>query len=398
MVVVGSGPAGSTTAKFLSEIGVNVLLIDKDKFPRDKPCGGGLPYRVLDRFKYVKDSDLIESYTYGGIAYSSLLKYKAMVQKKKPVGAMIIRKKFDYGLVKLATESGANFIEGKTVEDIKVSKEKAKVILNDKTEIDSKIVVGADGIRSVIAKKMGLASIKRDIGLCVFQEYKVDEKSIDRLFGKKRICHTHINFQNISGYGWVFPKKQHINIGIVKLSSDQNMPNKMNLLKVYKDYFNILKKTKIIPENVKIGQCKGGTLPLAPLEKTYSNRVILVGDAAGFINPITGEGIYYAMSSGEIAAKIISESLKMDDCSEKFLSKYSKNCNKDFGRDIEILLSTTKGMRSQTDKFIRLAGKDEKLADIALSIIQGSLSIYDYRWKLIRRYLYAKIKDLFSIK
>lgn len=347
----------------------------------------------------MKDRDLIETYTYGGFAYSSSLKYNVMVQKKEPLGAMIVREKFDYGLVKLAVDSGADFIDGKTVEDIKISRDKTKAILDDKTEVDSEIVVGADGIWSIVAKKMGLASTKRNTGLCVFQEYKLDEQIIDRLFGKERMCHIHIKFQDIPGYGWVFPKKQDLNIGVVNLSPDTDMSKtNTSLLNVYKDYFNFLKKTKVIPENLKIGRCKGGALPLAPLEKTYGDRVILVGDAAGFINPISGEGIYYAMSSGENAAKIISEALENGDTGERFLSKYQKNWKKDFGGEIEILLGINKNLERQTEKFIRLASKDEKLADIVLSILHGSLSIYEYRWKLMRRYLYVSFKDLFSKK
>ena len=65
-VVVGAGPAGSTAAKFLSEKGVKVLLLDKSKFPRDKPCGGGMSVGLLKRFKYIEENDLIESYSYGG--------------------------------------------------------------------------------------------------------------------------------------------------------------------------------------------------------------------------------------------------------------------------------------------------------------------------------------------
>ncbi len=391
VVVVGSGPAGSTTAKFLSEKGVKVLLVDKDKFPRDKPCAGGLPFRVLNRFKYVKDKDLFENYTYGGVAYSSSLKYKAMIKKQEPFGAMVVREKFDYGLVQLAVDSGAKFVDGKIVKDVKISNEKAKVILDDETEIDSKIVVGADGIWSTVAKKTNLASIKGNTGMCVFQEYKLDENIIERFFGKERICYIHIKFENVPGYGWVFPKKHHLNIGVLKIHS-----TKMNLLNIYKDYFNFLKKTNVIPNNLKMGQCKGGALPLAPLEKTYGKRVILVGDAAGFINPVSGEGIYYAMSSGEIAAKIICESLNKNDTSEKVLLKYQKNWKKDFGRDINVFLRAAKNANVDNNELIRLASKDEKLTDIALSILHGSLSINKYKWKLLRRYLYVKLKYLFS--
>jgi flavin-dependent dehydrogenase len=170
----------------------------------------------------------------------------------------------------------------------------------------------------------------------------------------------------------------------------------VNLLNVYKDYFNLLKKDKIIPGNLKMGQCKGGALPLSPIEKTYGNRVILVGDAAGFINPISGEGIYYAMSSGEIAAKTISDSLENGNTSEEFLSTYQKNWNRDFGKDIKSFLKSSKSMGGDDDKIIRIVGKDEKLTEIVLSMFHGSSSINELRWKLIRRYIYVRFKDLFS--
>ena len=126
-----------------------------------------------------------------------------------------------------------------------------------------------------------------------------------------------------------------------------------------------------------------------------TNNTIIVGDAAGLINPITGEGIYYAMSSGKIAAEVICESLETDDTSEKFLSKYQKNWRKDFGRDIEILLRSTKNMTMKTEKFVKLASKDEKLANIAIGMINGGYSIREYKWKLIRRYIYVSFKDIF---
>ena len=73
VIVVGAGPAGSTAAKCLAEKGVKVTLVDKDTFPRDKSCGGGLPLRVLQRYPYVKDSNIIESYSFGGVGYTAKL-------------------------------------------------------------------------------------------------------------------------------------------------------------------------------------------------------------------------------------------------------------------------------------------------------------------------------------
>src|SRR4030042_6990160 len=124
VAIVGAGPAGSTAAKFLAEKGLKIALIDKDKFPRDKPCAGGLPSRVLKRFPYINEKDLMESYSYGGYALSPSLKYKVMVQKKDPVVEMVLRKKFDMGLVGLAVEKGVKLIDGKSVEDIKILEDK----------------------------------------------------------------------------------------------------------------------------------------------------------------------------------------------------------------------------------------------------------------------------------
>lgn len=139
--------------------------------------------------------------------------------------------------------------------------------------------------------------------------------------------------------------------------------------------------------------------PVVPLEKTYCDRVILVGDAAGFINPISGEGIYYAMSSGEIAASIISEALEKGKTNEQFLSKYQKAWKKDFGKDLNLLYQTVKkrGINSN-EKLFRVASNDKKLSELLIKVVMGQLSLQKYKWKIIRRYLYALIKNKFSQK
>jgi geranylgeranyl reductase family protein len=397
VAVVGAGPAGSTAAKFLSEKGHKVLLLDKEKFPRDKPCAGGLTLRVLNRFSYLKEENFIESYSYCGIAYSTSLKYKVKVERNEPIGAMILRKKFDHELVKLAINSGTIFIDGKRVENIKILKDQAKIILNDGTNFESQIVIGADGIWSTIAKKTGLSQKGKYVGMCIFQEYPMSSEVLDKYIGEKRSCHIHLKFQNVVGYGWVFPKKKHVNIGICELKPIGNQSQgKTNLKDVYKNYFNLLKKSKIIPNDLEIGRLRGGALPLYPLEKTYSNRVLLCGDAGGFINPISGEGIYFAMSSGEIAAGLIGEALEAGEISELFLSRYQKIWQNDFGKEIELLLRLTKNRLKDNEKFLKIVGSDKKLEDMALGLLQGRLNLHEVKWKLIIRFLYVYFRELFS--
>ena len=268
-------------------------------------------------------------------------------------------------------------------------------MLKDGNEIDSDIIIGADGIWSVIAQKTGLRKKGMNVGICVFEEYPVDEKTMDKYFGPERLGYIHSKFNFIPGYGWVFPKKKHLNIGVGFIHFvKQKTTDKKSLLDLYSQYITILKKEKIIPENIKIGKCKGGALPVYPLEKTYSERVILVGDAAGFINPLSGEGIYYAMASGEIAANIIVKCFEKNDFSNRSLSEYQKNWKKDFGKEIKMFYRFTSRYKEVKDETIfRLANSDQKLKDLLVRILIGQISISKNKWKIFRRFLYANIKN-----
>ncbi len=394
VTIVGGGPAGSTAAKFLSEKGFKTLLIDKCKFPRDKACGGGIPIRVLDRFNYLKNTDLINSYSYGGIAFSPSLKYKLELIESKPFVAMIIRRKFDHGLLKLAEDSGTNVYEGKKVVDIKISEDTAKVFLDNGSIIDTEFVIGADGVWSTIAKKTGLHDNNRGLAVCVLKEYKLDEATVDKYFGNNRCGHLYTRFKNIVGYGWIFPKKEHLNIGIgsiIKSSDDSNI--KVNLIDLFNNFIDTLKKQKMVPIDLETDGVKGGALPIYPLDKTYSNRVILIGDAAGVINPLTGEGIYYAMSSGEIGANVISKALESENTSEAFISKYQTYWKKDFGKDLDLLISSFKVKQKQsTEKYFKMASKDKKLTELLIRSITGQISIKDNKWKIAKRIILGSIK------
>jgi geranylgeranyl reductase family protein len=399
VAIVGAGPAGSTAAKFICDKKYKVVLIDKNKFPREKPCGGGLTAHVLERFKDIITENMIDSYSYGGITFSKSLKYQIKFTNNKPITAMTIRKKFDYNLVKIAIKAGAKLIEGEKVIDLKINNDKATIKTDKGTIIDSDIIIGADGVWSIVAKKIGLRKKNNPIGLCVFEEYELEKEIIDKYFGELRLGYIHSKFDNLKGYGWVFPKNKHINIGLGELDYNPNKnKGKTNLKNVYNKYITQLKKNKLIPEKIKISNIKGGAFPIIPLKKTYSNRVILVGDAAGFVNPVSGEGIYYAMASGKLAAETIQKALKLKDPSERILSKYQKNWKKDFGKELRLMYWFAKRQRrAKSERNFRLLKNDEKLNQLLSKVMAGNLSFNEYKWKIARRYIYSLIKD-FLIK
>lgn len=392
VAIVGAGPAGSTAAKFLSEKGYKVLLIEKNKLPRDKACGGGLTKSVLEEFNFLNNPDFIDSYSYGGILHSPSLKYKVEVTKDEPLIGMVSRKEFDFKLVNLALNKGTILIDNKTVVDIKISKDNVEIFLDDKDSIKSKILVGADGIWSLIAKKTGLREKSIDYGVCIVEEFNVDEKILDKFFGKNRICHHFGQPLNINGYGWVFPKKEYLNIGIVKFIIRDKKNIKHNLFDLFMEYIQILKNNNIIPNSITVKNFKGGALPIVPLNKTYCNRVILIGDSAGFSSALTGEGIYYAMKSGKIAAEVIDKALKLGDTSEHLLSKYQEIWKKDFGKDLYLFYKNRKKQKKINYKIYKIVNYDKKLIELYMGIGLGTISVNKYKWQLLKRYCYASLK------
>jgi len=395
VIIVGAGPAGSTAAKCLSDKGFKLLLLDKSKFPRDKPCGGGIPIRVLKTFRYIDKEGLIDSYSYGGYAYFSSLKHKVSFQKNEPIFATVLRKVFDYGLVKLAIKSGATFNDGKMVKDVRILKDRATIILEDGAEIESQMIIGADGIWSIIAKKTGLGKHGKRVGMCLYKEFSLSTKLLDKYFTNKRLGYLHHRVQEINGFGWVIPKKEHLNIGIGEIRNLSKLSNKKtNLKEVFKKHINDLQEDKFIPINLEIGRPKGAVVPACPMKKTYSNRIILCGDAAGLANPSTGAGIEYAMISGKIAAEVISKALKTGNINAKFLSKYESIWRKDFGKDINIFLQIQKRWGKQTERLINLIGRDKQLAEMAFDIIIGNTKINACKLQFIRRLLYFYVQDI----
>jgi geranylgeranyl reductase family protein len=399
VVVVGAGPAGATAAKFLSEKGENVLLIDKSSFPRDKPCGGGLSVRTPKRFTYIS-KDLISSYSFSGSIHSSSLKYQIQLHNDEPIAAFVHRKDFDNGLLNHAIERGATFMDRTTATDVSILPEKVKIKLNKGEYVESQLVIGADGIWSTIAKKSGLSYRHPLLGRCLFQEYPLESKLLDDYFTEERIFHFHLRFMGILGYGWIFPKKDSVNIGIGEVKPSAAQPtNRPNLKEVYENYIRLLKERKIIPPTINLGKIQGGILPLNPLKKTFANRVILCGDAAGLMNPLTGDGIDYAMSSGKIAAEVCTEALDAEDISAAFLSKYQRLWKDDFGKEIKLCLQILRVLleRNSGEKYVRLLSGDTQIVDMVLSLLNNQGRLNECQWKLVKRFVYIYCKDLLRL-
>ncbi len=390
VAIVGAGPAGSTAAKFLSEKGIRTLLLEKATFPRDKPCGGGLQMRVIHRFKYLQENNLIDSYSYALHLYTSSMKHHLDFQHTTPLQAMVRRKTFDEGLVNLAIRSGAILENGKNIQNITPEKEAIHLTLSDGATIQSQMVIGADGTWSIIAKKIGMRQDCHHIGVCAYNEYPLSQDTIRHFYGEEHAVHIHLQPRGLAGYGWVFPKKEHVNVGIVEFRQALNSSmEKKNLQTHFQYYLEFLKQQTLLPQDLPALDPFGGAFPTCPVKSLTADRVLLCGDAGGLTNPMTGEGIYYAMCSGELAAKTALRALGDNKTDARSLREYQRQWNHEFRMDYTLLSRLSKRWGSNIDNIIKVVSRDKKLCDIICDAIPKPKGIQAEKWKILRRLIIA---------
>jgi geranylgeranyl reductase family protein len=333
VAIVGAGPAGTTAARFLAKKGFKVVLAEKKRFPKEKICGGMLTPRVFERFADLRSEmkKLVVSASYGACLYPPSMKSNLQHTATSPVGFMVLRKKFDYTLLQMAMDYGAELVTNR-VRKLVVKPDVAQILLDDNTTIESNVVIGADGVSSVIAKETGLSPTfdRNNVALCGLTELEIGEKAVETYVGERRPIHLFFGFDNVFGYAWLFPKRSCVNIGLGGIL-DKTKDVKGRFTK----FVGILKEKKLIPKSLQPKNFSAALIPVGgPIKKTYADRVVLCGDAAGFVHPLTGEGIYYAMASGEIASKVITEAIECEEYTERRLSKYQASWMKDFGKGL----------------------------------------------------------------
>ncbi len=291
VIVVGAGPAGSSAAYLLAREGYTVALVDKSLFPRDKLCGGGLSGRSKKVYEdiYGDSWDEVIEYRSQGVAFYHKHEYLNRLDDYKATH-FVYRCDFDYYLARKAEQAGAEFIQGFDINDIDAQQSSMTDRAGNTLQAD--YLVGADGIKSIVARKVLSRQFDRD-RFAIAMEAEIDKQVFARKVDVPEIYYGVVNW----GYGWVFPKKEQLTVGIAGLYRHNR-----DIKKAFADF---LHHDLGYAGQVKM---KGYYLPFGSYSKQPGKgNILLVGDAAGLVDPITGEGIAFAMQSGQFAARAITE-------------------------------------------------------------------------------------------
>lgn len=292
VIVVGAGPAGGMLAYELAKRGIGVLLLEKDSLPRYKCCAGGITIKAAKLLDF-DISEAVEDTIYD-ISVTDNVGSPYLGHHSKPLIHTVMRDAFDCLLVNRAQQSGAVLIDGQEVTQIQINADWAEVSTADRN-FRSRILAGADGAYSVVAEKLGM---KRNIEYVIGMnnELAVPEEELARW--KSRV---EIDLGSVPGcYTWVFPKRKHLSIGAMSLASREG-----GLKQCYQNFLGSLRIS-----NYTIARASSHLIPTCRGKATVSqNQVLLLGDAAGLADPLTGEGIHNAIQSAQLAAPIIEDSL-----------------------------------------------------------------------------------------
>ena len=381
MIIVGAGPAGSTAALYAHRLGLNCILLDKAVFPRDKICGdalSGKSVRLMRELNLLEGVEELEGSEINRITFGSPSHSQFDVHLKGnknndfiTKGYVVPRKIFDNFLFKKADEL-TETRQGFTVNDViyendNISGVKGTNIEGKEEILNAPIIMGCDGANSIIARKLGLYEMDMENTAVAIRCY------YEGVEGLSNQIELHYVSEVKPGYFWLFPAgngKANIGIGLSKNDAkkeDRTLRQIMDEI-VQSDYFRSrFGNARPLEKPV------GWNLPLGRIQrKNHGNGFMLLGDAAGLVDPFTGEGIGNAMVAAKHAMQVASKAKNHKDYSERSFSEYDQLLWDDIGGELRTSTKLQSLARSSflLNFVINRAARNEEVQ----SIISGMLS------------------------
>ncbi|HHV24158.1 MAG: geranylgeranyl reductase family protein [Methanosarcina sp.] len=366
VIIIGGGPSGASAGIRAGKLGLKALLLEKDKFPRYKPCGGGLSEHAISYLDFELPQDLIEWEVTGAKVLFRDQSIKA--HKDRRLSVLVSRDKFDDFLLEKAKETG---IEVNTGEKALCCREMPDCIEVDTRQetYQAKFAIIAEGAHGLVKTCVRPADNREEYGICLVTEIPAEERELEERLGNTVELHFGVAG---GGYGWIFPHKTYYSVGVGGVARDFLHPKKVMLEFLEKNDFS--------------GEYKlhGHKIPLGGIKrKIVGSRVLLSGDAAGFIDAFSGEGLAYAIVSGQFAAEVIA-GICLQGGNLKDLSKYESLCRAEFGTHLKYSLMFSRIMHRFPDRTFKVFTSSDKMIDKFLEVVDLTIDYKDYlRWCLL---------------
>lgn len=389
VVVVGSGPAGSITAKFAADSGAKVIIVERRREVGSPVlCAEGIS-RGIDKYNIIKKGNWIASNMDGARIFSpnrTMVKLAADIAGSE-TGYVLNRELFDKELAKSAIKSGAKIMLNTCAIDLIKEKQQIKGVkvrhFEDEIHIEADIVVGADGVESKVGRWAGLRTTLKPYDLETCAQYtlsniELDSSYCDFYLGKKIAP---------GGYVWVFPKGKDIaNVGIGILASLSKPGLALQLLdKFIKSDPNLRNGEPI--------RFLAGAVPVAKPIEAVKDNILLVGDAARQVDPITGGGLMASVEAGKAAGETIGEALKQQKYDKEFLKSYEEKIEKTLYKKLKRNYVVKEILLDMEDKTLNM------LADSLKDYNFGELSTLSLLKALVAKHpsLLIKLKPLLKL-
>jgi geranylgeranyl reductase family protein len=286
-IVVGAGPAGSTAAHRLAAAGLDVLLLDRAKFPRDKPCGGGVTLRAARLLPFRIDP-VVEDVA---STVDLRLRYGKTIRRGDGVPLVYLtqRRRLDHYLAEQAAAAGAEFRDGARVTRVETGEEGVSVQAGSE-RLEADVLIGADGVNGITARALGLGG-NRHVGVAL--EGNVPNGKLQADYGGAIV----LEFGVVpGGYAWIFPKGEHANFGVGGWGSEGP---------ALRDHLRRLCEAHGVSAD-DLEDMRGYRLPLRSPNSTLARgRALLVGDAGGLVDPVSGDGMFEGFLSSQYAAEAV---------------------------------------------------------------------------------------------
>lgn len=398
VVVVGAGPAGAVAARTLALAGVPVTLLDRHAFPRNKPCGGGISIRVLKRFPWLEaELDAIATHRISRLYLEGPDGDAAIITSDVPAVIMVRRLEFDRLLVDLAVRAGAQLVTG--VDIIRARERPAVVVLDarDGRSFEAPVVVGADGVHSIVARRLGLNPgwPAGRVAVDMMEETPNDILAADPstlwvaygyLPHRGDMRRAGASAPVPRGYAYVFPKRGHVNVGIGYLLDHFRADVHARPYDLQRALVDDLRVRGVVAGRSVRENFTPFIIPVGgPLTRPGRGRVLLAGDAGGFVNGFTAEGIYYAMVTGELAAHAIL-AVPAADVRRRLARHYGRACRAEIGTELNDSVLVQRHLfadRRRIARALAAAADNPPLTRLVLDYAMGRRSYRSVRNRVI---------------